>query len=53
MGFQEDVEGVTLLLDLPGNFEAAFALAAFHLRIMLGNKDDKNEVKKTKTGQTR
>jgi len=34
---------------LPENFEAAFALAAFHLRIMLGNKDDKNEVKKTKT----
>lgn len=36
-------------IDLPGNFEAAFALAAFHLRIMLGNKDGKNEVKQTKT----
>jgi len=36
--------------DLPGNYEAAFALAAFHLRIMLGNNgNDGNGAKKTRT----
>ena len=37
--------------DLPGNFEAAFALASFHLRIMLlgNNTNDESEAKKTRT----
>mmetsp|Transcript_4491 Transcript_4491/g.10140 ORF Transcript_4491/g.10140 Transcript_4491/m.10140 type:complete len:1850 (-) Transcript_4491:1250-6799(-) len=35
--------------DFPGNFESAFALAAFHLRSMLSNMDDESEIKKTRT----
>ncbi|KAL7539490.1 hypothetical protein ACHAXR_012876 [Thalassiosira sp. AJA248-18] len=34
--------------DFPGNFEAALALAAFHLRTMLGNENDEKEAKKTR-----
>ena len=35
-------------LDFPGNFEAAFALAAFHLRMMLSKDNDESESKKTR-----
>ena len=40
-----------LCSDLPGNFEAAFALASFHLRIMLigNNTNGESEAKKTRT----
>ncbi|KAL9182460.1 hypothetical protein ACHAXT_013112 [Thalassiosira profunda] len=34
--------------DLPGNFEAEFALAAFHLQTLLGNPNDESEAKKTR-----
>eukprot|EP00584_Thalassiosira_punctigera_P005733 CAMPEP_0172534280 /NCGR_PEP_ID=MMETSP1067-20121228/6705_1 /TAXON_ID=265564 ORGANISM="Thalassiosira punctigera, Strain Tpunct2005C2" /NCGR_SAMPLE_ID=MMETSP1067 /ASSEMBLY_ACC=CAM_ASM_000444 /LENGTH=1832 /DNA_ID=CAMNT_0013319057 /DNA_START=41 /DNA_END=5539 /DNA_ORIENTATION=+ len=36
--------------DSPGNYEAAFALASFNLRIMLANgRSNENEAKKTRT----
>ncbi|KAL7555265.1 hypothetical protein ACHAWF_018923, partial [Thalassiosira exigua] len=34
--------------DSPGNFEAAFALASFHLRMVLGDEDDENGAKKAR-----
>jgi tetratricopeptide (TPR) repeat protein len=35
------------ILDFPGNFEASFALAAFHLRTVISNATEKTQIKKT------
>ena len=40
---------IECFLDYPGNFEASFALAAFHLRVVICKATDKSQAKKATT----